>query len=77
MKGIVATYQGCSVCFSVKCFLTADDSIVGFVIHKTHSVNIASSGASVICGLGCLIMTNTVSVLVHSVCITSGNKMRR
>jgi len=53
------------------------DSMAGFVIHKTHSVNIASSGASVICGLGCLIMTNTLSILVHSVCISSGNKIRR
>jgi len=64
------------VCFFVKRFLTADDSMAGFVIHKAHSVNIASS-ASVICGLGCLIVTNTLSFLVHSVSISSGNKIRR
>jgi hypothetical protein len=63
--------------FYVKCFLTADDSMAGFVIPKTRSVNVVSSGASVICGLGCLIMTNTLSILVHSFCINSGNKIRR
>jgi hypothetical protein len=61
----------------VKRFLTADNSGAGFVNQKTHSVNVVVGGASVICGLGCLIMTNTLSILVHSVCICSGNKIRR